>query len=136
MVRRNLAEELPFMASEAILMEAVRRGGDRQEVHERLRVHARSATTAVLACCRTGDHVVAGDRLCVIEAMKMNTSIAAPTSGTVKAVEDRPSPVGIDMPAASELIANGREIDEIEKLDNAPPAAPTRPAAKRAMLRR
>jgi len=48
MVRRNLAEELPFMASEAILMEAVRRGGDRQEVHERLRVHARSATTAVL----------------------------------------------------------------------------------------
>ncbi len=48
MVRRNLADELPFMASEAILMEAVRRGGDRQEVHERLRVHARAATTAVL----------------------------------------------------------------------------------------
>ena len=48
MVGRNLSDELPFMASEAILMEAVRRGGDRQEVHERLRVHARSATTAVL----------------------------------------------------------------------------------------
>jgi len=48
MVRRNLEQELPFMASEAILMEAVRRGGDRQEVHERLRVHARAATRAVL----------------------------------------------------------------------------------------
>ncbi len=49
MVARNLAEELPLMASEAILMEAVRRGGDRQAVHERLRVHSRAAATVVLA---------------------------------------------------------------------------------------
>jgi len=48
MIARNLAEELPLMASEAILMEAVRRGGDRQAVHERLRLHARAATAAVL----------------------------------------------------------------------------------------
>ncbi len=48
MIRSNLMVELPFMASEAILMEAVRRGGDRQAVHERLRVHSRAATTAVL----------------------------------------------------------------------------------------
>jgi adenylosuccinate lyase len=48
MVARNLAEELPLMASEAILMEAVRRGGDRQAVHERLRLHARVAASAVL----------------------------------------------------------------------------------------
>jgi adenylosuccinate lyase len=47
MVARNLAEELPLMASEAILMEAVRRGGDRQAVHERLRLHARAAAAAV-----------------------------------------------------------------------------------------
>jgi adenylosuccinate lyase len=49
MVARNLAEELPLMASEAILMEAVQRGGDRQAVHERLRLHARAAASAVLA---------------------------------------------------------------------------------------
>ena len=42
MVRKNLAEELPLMASEAILMEGVRRGGDRQALHERLRVHSRA----------------------------------------------------------------------------------------------
>jgi len=47
MVKANLMTELPFMASEAILMEAVRRNGDRQAVHERLRVHARAATAAV-----------------------------------------------------------------------------------------
>jgi len=48
MVARNLAEELPLMASEAILMEGVRRGGDRQALHERLRVHSRKAAQAVL----------------------------------------------------------------------------------------
>jgi adenylosuccinate lyase len=49
MVRRNLAAELPFMASEAILMAAVQRGGDRQEAHERLRLHSRAATDGMLA---------------------------------------------------------------------------------------
>ncbi len=48
MVRRNLAEELPLMASEAILMEGVQRGGDRQALHERLRVHSRTAAKVVL----------------------------------------------------------------------------------------
>jgi adenylosuccinate lyase len=48
MVSRNLSEELPLMASEAILMEAVQRGGDRQAVHERLRIHARAAASTVL----------------------------------------------------------------------------------------
>ncbi len=49
MVARNLNEELPLMASEAILMEGVQRGGDRQALHERLRVHARAAAQTVLA---------------------------------------------------------------------------------------
>ncbi len=40
---RRLAEEAPFLASENVLMEAVRRGGDRQELHEKLRVHARAS---------------------------------------------------------------------------------------------
>ena len=41
--RRRLEVEAPFLATENVLMEAVRRGADRQEVHERLRVHARAA---------------------------------------------------------------------------------------------
>jgi len=48
MLRRNLDEELPFLASEAILMAAVQRGGDRQAVHEVLRRHAREATRRIL----------------------------------------------------------------------------------------
>jgi adenylosuccinate lyase len=46
-VRRNLAEELPFLASEHLMMEAVKAGGDRQAVHEALRVHAREAARAI-----------------------------------------------------------------------------------------
>jgi adenylosuccinate lyase len=41
--RRRLLEHLPFLATENLLMEAVRRGGDRQELHEKLRVHARAS---------------------------------------------------------------------------------------------
>ena len=41
--RRRLEAEIPFLATENLLMEAVRRGGDRQELHEKLRVHARAA---------------------------------------------------------------------------------------------
>ncbi len=42
-IEKHLAEELPFMATENILMEAVKRGGDRQELHERIRVHSMEA---------------------------------------------------------------------------------------------
>ncbi|MEN0020552.1 MAG: lyase family protein [Planctomycetota bacterium] len=43
MVRKNLMEELPFLATENILMEAVKAGGDRQDLHEKIRVHAQAA---------------------------------------------------------------------------------------------
>ena len=42
-IAARLSAELPFMASENILMEAVKRGGDRQTLHEALRVHAMAA---------------------------------------------------------------------------------------------
>jgi adenylosuccinate lyase len=41
--RRRLEAEAPFLATENLLMEAVRRGADRQEIHERMRVHARAS---------------------------------------------------------------------------------------------
>ncbi len=39
-IAKHLHEELPFMATEEILMAGVRAGGDRQELHERIRVHS------------------------------------------------------------------------------------------------
>ena len=46
-IRAHLAAELPFMASENILMAAVAAGGDRQEIHERIRKHAQAAAARV-----------------------------------------------------------------------------------------
>jgi len=42
-IEKHVLEELPFMATENILMEAVKKGGDRQELHERIRIHSMEA---------------------------------------------------------------------------------------------
>lgn len=42
-IEKHIMEELPFMASENIMMDAVKRGGDRQRLHERIRVHSLEA---------------------------------------------------------------------------------------------
>ena len=42
-IRRHILEELPFMATENIMMDAVKRGGDRQQLHERIRVLSQEA---------------------------------------------------------------------------------------------
>ena len=42
-IRKNLEEHLPFMATETILMRASAAGGDRQELHERIRRHSLAA---------------------------------------------------------------------------------------------
>jgi len=46
-IARQLEAELPFMATESILMAAVQEGGDRQDLHERIRVHSHAAGARV-----------------------------------------------------------------------------------------
>ena len=46
-IAAHVAAELPFMATENILMAAVKAGGDRQELHERIRRHAMAAAEQV-----------------------------------------------------------------------------------------
>jgi len=48
-IERHINEELPFMATENILMAAVKRGGDRQDLHERIRQHSMAAGARVKA---------------------------------------------------------------------------------------
>lgn len=47
MIEARLRSELPFMATENIMMAAVKKGGDRQELHERIRVHSMEAGKVV-----------------------------------------------------------------------------------------
>ena len=42
-IARHVAEELPFMATENLMMAAVQAGGDRQDIHERIRAHSQAA---------------------------------------------------------------------------------------------
>ena len=46
-VRARVMNELPFMATENIMMDAVKRGGDRQQLHEKLRVYSQQAARVV-----------------------------------------------------------------------------------------
>ena len=46
-IHRRVMEKLPFMATENIMMECVKRGGDRQQLHEKLRRHSHAAAAAV-----------------------------------------------------------------------------------------
>ncbi len=46
-IEQRLMRELPFMATENIMMDAVKKGGDRQELHERIRVHSHAAGKVV-----------------------------------------------------------------------------------------
>ena len=46
-IKKHLNEELPFMATENILMHCVRKGGDRQALHERIRIHSVDAAKKI-----------------------------------------------------------------------------------------
>ena len=46
-IARRVEQELPFMATEALLMGGVKAGGDRQILHERIRLHSMAAAQAV-----------------------------------------------------------------------------------------
>ncbi|MBA5246282.1 adenylosuccinate lyase [Marnyiella aurantia] len=46
-INKHIMDELPFMATEYIIMEEVKAGGDRQEIHETIRVHSMEASKKV-----------------------------------------------------------------------------------------
>ena len=66
-VDRTIREYLPFLATENIMMEAVKRGGDRQELHERIRQHSMAAT----AHMKEGERCDLLDRLATDPAFGM-----------------------------------------------------------------
>ena len=62
-IRANIMKEIPFMGTEEILMNAVLKGGDRQELHEKIRVHSMEAAKQVKEFGNSNDLVkrIAGD---------------------------------------------------------------------------
>ena len=66
-VDRTIREYLPFLATENIMMEAVKRGGDRQELHECIRQHSMAATARM----KEGERCDLLDRLAADPAFGM-----------------------------------------------------------------
>lgn len=60
-IRARVMNELPFMATENIMMDAVKKGGNRQELHEKLRVHSQAAARVVKEEGGSNDLI---DRIC------------------------------------------------------------------------
>ena len=86
--RRRLEAEIPFLATENVMMEAVRRGGDRQELHEKLRVHARASAESR---SRTGESADLFDRIAADSAFGLSraelAAAAQPEKLTGRAAE-------------------------------------------------
>ncbi len=67
-IYQHVMNELPFMATENILMEAVRNGGDRQELHEKIRIHSMEAAKQVKMMGNSNDLL---ERIAEDEAFKL-----------------------------------------------------------------
>lgn len=87
-VRQRVLKELPFMATENIMMEAVKKGGDRQELHERLRTHSIAAGKVVKEEGGENDLI---DRVCADPAFMLShdeiDSILVPENFTGRSAE-------------------------------------------------
>ncbi|MBC8584674.1 adenylosuccinate lyase [Youxingia wuxianensis] len=68
-IEQRVRRELPFMATENIMMSAVKKGGDRQALHEKLRVHSIAAAKVVKEEGGENDLI---DRICADPAFGLN----------------------------------------------------------------
>lgn len=67
-IKSNIAKELPFMATENIMMDAVKKGGNRQELHEKIRVHSMKAGEQVKVYGKENDLI---DRIANDESFRL-----------------------------------------------------------------
>lgn len=70
-IRKHIMEELPFMATEYIIMEEVKAGGDRQEIHETIRQHSMEASKKVKMEGKENDLI---ERIMNDNSLKMDKS--------------------------------------------------------------
>lgn len=106
-VQMRVLKELPFMATENIMMTAVKKGGDRQELHEKLRLHSIAAARVVKEEGLENDLI---DRICADESFNLSRA-------EIDAVLDPINFVGRSVEQVEEFIAD--YIDPIRKANQA-----------------
>jgi len=95
-INKHIMEELPFMATEYIIMEEVKAGGDRQEIHEIIRVHSMEASRKVKMEGKENDLI---ERIMNDNSLKMDKS-------KIKEVLDPKNFIGFAPIQTEEFIAN------------------------------
>ena len=101
MIEKHLNSELPFMATENILMEAVKKGGDRQDLHEKIRVHSMDAGTQVKVYGKENDlvdRIAADEAFCltkeeILSAMKAENFIGRAPQQTEEFINEFVKPI-------------------------------------------
>ncbi|WDF45210.1 adenylosuccinate lyase [Chryseobacterium sp. KACC 21268] len=95
-INKHIEEELPFMATEYIIMEEVKAGGDRQEIHEVIRLHSMEASKKVKEEGKENDLI---ERILNDETLKLDKS-------KLKEVLDPKNFIGFAPIQTEEFIAN------------------------------
>ena len=95
-IQKHIMEELPFMATEYIIMEEVKAGGDRQEIHEVIRVHSMEASKKVKEEGKENDLI---ERILNDNSLKLDKS-------KLKEVLDPKNFIGFAPIQTEEFIAN------------------------------
>ena len=95
-INKHIEEELPFMATEYIIMEEVKAGGDRQEIHEVIRVHSMEASKKVKEEGKENDLI---ERILNDNSLKLDKS-------KLKEVLDPKNFIGFAPIQTEEFIAN------------------------------
>ena len=95
-IQKHISEELPFMATEGILMTCVKAGGDRQQLHEAIRVHSMAAARRVKEAGKENDLLqrISGDPL------------FAPVHGQLETLMDSKKFIGRSVEQVDEFIEN------------------------------
>ena len=105
-IEKHVMEELPFMATENIMMEAVKKGGDRQKLHERIRIHSMEAGKQVKQYGMKNDIIdrIASDLMFglskeeIVSVMKPSNYIGRSAGQVAEFVEEvvKPAILGIE----------------------------------------
>lgn len=89
-IDKRVSEELPFMATENILMQAVKKGGDRQTLHEKIRVHSQEASRNVKQRGESNDLI---ERIAEDESFGLTTEEISETIDVKKFIGRSPEQV-------------------------------------------